>query len=375
MLCFIAACSSKPADLPASKKFIGENNDSAIVFVHGLMGDVTQSWTNSNSNSYFPKLIFDELSDEGFDVYSTSYYSGLIDNKYNLAEMGGFLTTELELLGVFDNKYVNLIFIPHSMGNFVARSSIKENPHLYNQFKIPLILSMAAPSSGTQLALYLSQIFPNSDLARTLSSSQTEYVKDLNDSWEVMQGDTIISCAYEKLDQSLMLGMVVDEQSATSICNGDMWPVFSNHVDMIKPYDVNDRVYLWALRQIRNNVDRGKLSNIKGFKNLYTPNKIEDVSTSTRDVIVSNLMEKVKGTYSTSVFDLLKKEIPKIPGGITCEELVQFIEPSYSGYKSKIVRYSIEFIQKPVNKECIAELSEETGVYFTTNEILKMLGN
>jgi hypothetical protein len=339
------------------------------------MGNVTQSWTNSNSNSYFPKLIFDELSDEGFDVYSTSYYSGLIDNKYNLAEMGGFLTTELELLGVFDNKYVNLIFIPHSMGNFVARSSIKENAHLYSQFKIPLILSMAAPSNGTQLAWYLSQIFPNSDLARTLSSSQTGYVRDLNDSWEVMQGDTIISCAYEKLDQSLMLGMVVDEQSATSICNGDMWPVFSNHVDMIKPYDVNDRVYLWALRQIRNNVDRGKLSNIKGFKNLYTPNKIKDVSTSTRDVIVSNLMEKVKDTYSTSVFDLLKKEIPKIPGGITCEELVKFIEPSYSGYKSKIVRYSIEFIQKPANKECIAELSDETGVYFTTNEIIKMLGN
>ena len=127
--------------------------------------------------------------------------------------------------------------------------------------------------------------------------------------------------------------------------------------------------------KIRNNVDRGKLSNIKGFKNLYTPNKIKDVSTSTRDVIVSNLMEKVKDTYSTSVFDLLKKEIPKIPGGITCEELVKFIEPSYSGYKSKIVRYSIEFIQKPANKECIAELSDETGVYFTTNEIIKMLGN
>jgi len=376
LILFLTACTSQPSDLPPSQQFIGDNNDSAIIFVHGLMGNVTQSWTNSNSNSYFPKLIFDELGDEGFDVFSASYYSGLIDNKYNLAEMGDFLTTELELLGVFDNKYKNLVFVSHSMGNFVTRSSIRDNVELYKQFKIPLILSMGAPSNGSQLAWYITNILPNSTLARTLSSSQTMYVLKLNESWESMKGNTIISCAYEKLDQSFMLGMIVDEKSATSICNGDSWPVFANHVDMIKPFGENDRVYLWTLRQIRKNADRQELSSLKNFENLYTPMKIDfkdhNITESTRNLIVKNLMSKVENTYSTSVIDLLKNEIPKVPGGVTCEEMALFIEPSYSSHKPQIVKYSIDFIQTPVDKQCITKLSKEAGVYFSTNEIIKM---
>src|ERR1700692_2338120 len=65
---FLLACSDSVALAQAASKYIrNENTDTAIVFIHGVLGDAVSTWTNGDS--YWPKLLTTDHTFDGVDIF------------------------------------------------------------------------------------------------------------------------------------------------------------------------------------------------------------------------------------------------------------------------------------------------------------------
>lgn len=72
--CAIQKKSSEPLNL--SQHFTSgwvrhkSDNTSVIVFVHGVLGNAYDTWHNTSSDSYWPKLITEDSFYSSFNVYT-----------------------------------------------------------------------------------------------------------------------------------------------------------------------------------------------------------------------------------------------------------------------------------------------------------------
>ena len=124
---FLTSCSSKNIHLANSEKLTNNECKTAIVFVHGFMGDSKNTWTNSDTNAYWPTLMANDDDFSNYDIYVINYYTELFGNRFTLKELGIWLNVELKNIGLIgNNKYENIIFIAHSLGNLAVRAAIFE---------------------------------------------------------------------------------------------------------------------------------------------------------------------------------------------------------------------------------------------------------
>jgi hypothetical protein len=64
-----------------------DKKESVIVFVHGVLGDSRDSWTNSATKAYWPALMKDDPFFSGFDIYVYQYPSHLLESSYTVDEL------------------------------------------------------------------------------------------------------------------------------------------------------------------------------------------------------------------------------------------------------------------------------------------------
>jgi len=70
---------------PPQSRYVRQNPKAkgVIVFVHGLMGDSTTTWTNQSTRAYWPDLISHDKLFDGFDIYVYEYPSPRIAHTYS----------------------------------------------------------------------------------------------------------------------------------------------------------------------------------------------------------------------------------------------------------------------------------------------------
>src|SRR5271170_2856233 len=66
------------ADEPISKYTRQTGAETVLVFVHGILGDGVSSWTNSETNSYWPAMLALDHTFDGVDIFVYSYDTGLL---------------------------------------------------------------------------------------------------------------------------------------------------------------------------------------------------------------------------------------------------------------------------------------------------------
>src|SRR5271166_351202 len=64
------------ADEPISKYVRSTGADTVIVFVHGFMGDGVSTWTNDDTNAYWPAMLTHDPTFNGVDIFVYSYDTG-----------------------------------------------------------------------------------------------------------------------------------------------------------------------------------------------------------------------------------------------------------------------------------------------------------
>jgi pimeloyl-ACP methyl ester carboxylesterase len=85
----VLACSEIHVSASPQSRYIrrDQGNRGVIVFVHGLTGDSTATWTNDQSKVYWPQLLTRDAEFNGFDIYVYEYPSPVRSTAYSPAEV------------------------------------------------------------------------------------------------------------------------------------------------------------------------------------------------------------------------------------------------------------------------------------------------
>ncbi len=235
----------------------------AIVFVHGIHGDPTGTWTGEGGSPYWPDLVRGDRTFSDADVYAIGYPTPYTGNRNDVTDIAKALSSNLT--PIFD-RHREVIFICHSLGGLIVEEMLVDQPKLAAQ--VPFVVFYATPHAGSFVASFTSA-FAGDPLLRSMSSSgDNHYLLDLEARWRGGRLSTHRYCAYEMLKtrplnlQAIVVGgapgaakelasfvggiYVVDPYSATYGCdsNAPFTGIAADHIGIVKPTGSQDPIYI-----------------------------------------------------------------------------------------------------------------------------------
>lgn len=126
------------------------DNHTAVVFVHGILGDWRTSWTKRGHPS-FPELVASDPELNQLDVYSFGYQSNARPRQDNLHDISLILQSEIDAR----LKEKKVIFIAHSMGGLIVRNCLINSLQKNDRKRVDQIIGavyLAVPFLGSPLA-------------------------------------------------------------------------------------------------------------------------------------------------------------------------------------------------------------------------------
>jgi Lecithin:cholesterol acyltransferase len=178
-------------------------------------------------------IIFKET-----DIYVHSFASPYLSHAYTIDDLVEDMRITFEKDEVMQHNEV--IFLCHSMGGLIVRGFLKRYQAQYAS-KVPLIFFYSTPTDGshiTKLAKFLSE---NPQLRGMLPVNSNDYLRSMQKDWRAIPARIYSRCAYETSDT---YGFnIVDESSATTLCDGPVDPLPYDHIDIVKPAKIDDKRY------------------------------------------------------------------------------------------------------------------------------------
>jgi pimeloyl-ACP methyl ester carboxylesterase len=230
--------------------------DGVIIFVHGLFGDADGTWRLDSTHPSWPQLAAADPDFASDDVYVVGYATSYGTHGLSLEE-----TATAVLRQLYDNnllKYDRVYFVTHSMGGLVVKrmlNTLNDRAGIADLHRIRAVLLISTPSQGAPLAeigkwLRMSQV---KDLTPATFNT---FLQTLEDDWNRMlrgrDRDHVnypqVYCAYETLPTHHIL--IVSRVYANTRCDEDPYPMNFNHVQIVKPRDLNHDPYPWAKARI-----------------------------------------------------------------------------------------------------------------------------
>jgi pimeloyl-ACP methyl ester carboxylesterase len=223
------------------------NNDSVIVFVHGVLGDSRSTWTNVSTKAYWPSLMKNDPYFNRFDIFVVDYPSDFLQSDYTVDELVEVMRRDLESAEIFaKHKYV--YFLCHSMGGLVVRGYLTR--YQKNARQVPMIYFFSTPTTGAEIANLARLVARNREMSGLSPVNVNEYLASVQKGWLAAQFQIASYCAYETQDTYGV--RIVDEGSATNLCNRHIDPINANHIDIVKPRDIRDAPYISFQNAIRD---------------------------------------------------------------------------------------------------------------------------
>lgn len=233
-----------------------QENSQVVVFVHGVMGDSIATWTNSTTKAYFPSLVAADPAFQRANIAVVDVPSPITSRAPSIDELADSMRLHLDAKEVLAHR--EIIFVVHSMGGLVTRSFLTK--YREHAKKVPFIYFFATPTTGSAIASLARVVSSNPQFAKMMPMTSDGYLADLQRAWLASPELTAIPayCAYE---QRPTMGMqIVDQQSATNLCNTRLDPINGNHIDIVKPANRDDAPYAALLTVYRSRMGTGSSS-------------------------------------------------------------------------------------------------------------------
>lgn len=226
----------------------GPEKNRVIIFVNGIFGDAQSTWKNSSS-AYWPQLIGDDSSFADSDIFVLSFESPKIRTAQNIDDLAIRMGAVLTAKGVL-SRHNELVFLCHSMGGLVTRKFlVKERLPAES---VPLIYFFGTPTAGANVTRIAEVVSANPQLRDMLPLEDNTYLSSLANDWLATAtqqpaldypGRISSYCSFEKLDT---FGVrIVTETSAKLLCNRPSVGINANHINIVKPGDVNQDPYVF----------------------------------------------------------------------------------------------------------------------------------
>ncbi len=215
-----------------------DNNTKVIVFVHGVTGNSTSTWTNERTGAYWPSLIKDDKDFSQANIYVVQYPSPAIGKSLSVNELSENMRLRFEANKLL--KHTEIIFLSHSMGGLVTRDFLQKYRNYAD--KVNFSYFFATPSAGSDYAVLANLISNNPQIENLYPLKSDSYLGNLERNWQAADLDIESYCAYERLDTYGLT--IVDQKSASHLCTKPLDPILTNHIDIVKPADHNSDIYI-----------------------------------------------------------------------------------------------------------------------------------
>ena len=255
----IAGCSALPEKAPStgalSFTFTPESSQKLIVFVHGVFGDPSLTWTNRSGVSW-PDLIKDDERFRDFTVAAYRYDTPFLHRTSSIEEIAARLLRQLEDEGVF-RKYNEIYFIAHSMGGLVVKRvlvDLNRPTQTAKLRKIKAVLFISTPAQGAEMAEVGSWLSVNPQLRDMQPADFNTFLQTLENQWQNLLRDRRSElspqsfCAHETKPTHGI--MIVSRVYAATLCDQNSFPVDEDHANIVKPSGTESDIYVWARARI-----------------------------------------------------------------------------------------------------------------------------
>lgn len=275
-----AACSALPDEF--SRRIVkppgyvrGDRDTRAkrvIIFVHGVIGNGTSTWTNQSTGAYFPALVASDGAFASVDVWVHEFDTPKFRQSYTIDELADHLRRYLNNDNVITN-HDEVIFVAHSMGGLIARAYLLKYQREVSPAKVRMLYFFSTPSTGSDVASLGSLLSKNPQLAdmRKMTTDDAGVLGVWEAQWTsspYAQG-TLSYCAYELLPT--FGTFVVQRESARHLCNTRPDPIARNHIDIVKPANnTTDESYVAFREAYRDTFDTVRTSRLVPAWNLTT---------------------------------------------------------------------------------------------------------
>ncbi|MDD9156968.1 hypothetical protein PVK64_12355 [Aliivibrio sp. S4TY2] len=233
-----------------------------VLFIHGLTGG-TDTWKNSNSESFSDLLMRNEQIKEKFDFMEFEYFTKIVNVKNSMISQGlvklvnyvpgvnfkgpqrkknvSFMTLSEELATFiqFDcNEYSNILIVAHSMGGLIGKKFILDlNSNNYDDIQSEVLgyISLATPHKGSIPAALFGKVNVNLKELGPLSKE----VSDVNDCW-VENIESMPNSRYVIAKNDDYVNQISSVPSSTNKKKFKSFLVDHDHTSICKPESVAD---------------------------------------------------------------------------------------------------------------------------------------
>jgi pimeloyl-ACP methyl ester carboxylesterase len=233
----------------------GPGKNRVVVFVNGVFGDSVSTWMNAESGAYWPDLLAGDPEFAESDIYVYDFQSPKLGSAQEILELAGRLKNYLDAKNVI-RDHSEIVFVCHSMGGLVVRAYLLDAR--IPPGKLAFLFFLGTPTAGANVAEIAMHLSANPQLDNMQPLGPDTYVKTLRERWLRASDDPGLDyprkvssyCAYEV--RPTYGFKIVPELSATYLCNRSTTAIQANHLDIVKPKDRDDEIYVALLAAYKN---------------------------------------------------------------------------------------------------------------------------
>jgi pimeloyl-ACP methyl ester carboxylesterase len=254
-LCLLSACSKKSVRLPESHFVAGPAHKNLVVFVHGVLGDMDNTWDNPVTHKSWPVMLSEDLPE--YDVFVYGYLSPLRGSASNVYELSVKMLQDFKDRGFFAN-YDNIYFITHSMGGLIAKralDSLNTAAERANLQRVRLVLFISVPSSGANVAAFVKWMSRNPQFSSMDPAAARDFLQSTEGEWETLLRDRTASAPFPRTfsayeTRSVSGFVVVPELYISHASDASPVPFDYDHIAIVKPRGKDTDIYIWAKARI-----------------------------------------------------------------------------------------------------------------------------
>lgn len=230
-----------------------------IIFVHGLTGDPKTTWSCLVDDSFWPQWLHDDLN--RVSIYTFGYPASIFA-KWAKKEMDIFerAANTLEVMAGMGLGQRPIVFVAHSLGGLLVkillRKAIDSSDSDFKRIEAStrLVFFLSTPHTGSSLASVIN-VLPGKSSHIALLANDTGFLEDLKGSYKKLTENRsdISTVAYYEKKKTKNLALVVDRDSADpGAARCEPVPLDKDHIDICKPVDKGDVLYLGIKRHLSN---------------------------------------------------------------------------------------------------------------------------
>ncbi|MBV8280552.1 MAG: alpha/beta hydrolase, partial [Candidatus Eremiobacteraeota bacterium] len=228
-----------------------------IVFVHGVLGDMDNSWAGPNGSPSWPELVATDTKFSDYDVYVYGYQSPCEGGASDINQIATRLERSIEDQNFF-SVYDEIDFITHSMGGLITKRMLillNTPQNAEKLWRVRTVLLISVPSMGAPLAKIAHAVSSNPQFRDMDPDTSEALLRQWDEDWDSLMTSRTQKRPYPRAFVAYETKTVEGIEVLPDVFRqraSDQRPIAfdENHIDIVKPDSIDNEVYVWAKARI-----------------------------------------------------------------------------------------------------------------------------